>query len=84
MVRIQKYAKAVVTTILMTLPHLLEDSGAPLFTLQQRGLITAHKRRLFLFERGAKCSLHNSACVGLKFVLRHPGGVDLTVTEHFL
>ena len=32
------------------LSHLLEASGTPAFTLQQAGLITVHKRQLFLKE----------------------------------
>ena len=33
--------------ILMTPIHLLEASGAPVFTLQQGGMITVHKGRFF-------------------------------------
>ena len=44
-----------------------------------------------LSQRAAKCGLHNSVKpyqpvftgIGVEFVLRHPGGVDLTVTERF-
>ena len=43
------------------------------------------------FQRAAKYGLHNSvklsqfwALIGLEFVLRHPGGVEFTVTECFL
>ena len=43
---------------------------------------------MVLSRRATKCGLHNSVLVlteiGLEFVLRHPEGVDLTVTEVFL
>ena len=55
-VLIQKYVKVCChgTTwaiVLMTPIHFLEASGAPAFTLQQRGRITVHKRRFFLKEQ---------------------------------
>ena len=74
--------------ILMTPHYLLEASGAPAFTLQQGGWITVHKRRFFLKERlsAVYITLENSARVHWNWTLiclRHPGGVDLTITECF-
>ena len=49
-------------------------------------------QEVVLSQRAAKCGLHNSIKLGLcspeltlvcLFVLRHPGGVDLTVTQRF-
>ena len=72
--------------ILMTPHFLLEASGAPAFTLQQGGWITVHKRRFFLKERLSAVCITQPVFTGtgLSFVLRHPGGVDLTATERFL
>ena len=79
--------------ILITPIYFLEASGAPVFTLQQGSWITVHKSwfcHAVLSQRATGCGLHNSVKLGrvftgieLEFVLRHPGGVDLTVTEHF-
>ena len=88
---IQKYAKSVVIKqhgqlSLLTPIHLQEASGALAFTLYQGGWITVHKRRFFLKERRSAVykTLPAFTEIGLQFVLRHSGGVDLTVTERFL
>ena len=77
--------------ILMTPHHLLEASGTPAITSsKESGLLNT--RGGSLSKSGYKCGLHNSGKtlpvftgIGLEFVLRHPGGVDLSyaVTERF-
>ena len=42
----------------MTPIQLLKASGAPVFILEQGGMITVHKGRFFS-QRAAKCGLHN-------------------------
>ena len=47
-------------------------------------------QEVVLSQRAAGCDLHNCKTrrvftgIELEFVLRHPGGVDLTVTERFV
>ena len=73
----------------MTLHFLLEASGAlHLHCCKEAGLLYT---RGGFFQRAAKYGSHNSvklsqfwALIGLEFVLRHPGGVEFTVTECFL
>ena len=77
--------------ILMTPHHLLEASDTPAITSsKESGLLNT--RGGSLSKSGYKCGLHNSGKtlpvftgIGLEFVLRHPGGVDLSyaVTERF-
>ena len=57
---------------------------------KQRSLITLANsldyctQEAVLSQRVAKCCLHNSKTQpGIGLVLRHPGGVDLNVTEYF-
>ena len=50
------------------------------YTSQQGGLITVHKRWFFLKEwLSVVYSVKLFTGFGLQFVLRHPGEVDLTV-----
>ena len=45
--------------------------------------ITVHKRHFFLKELLGAVYIKLDMCSLAKFVLRHPGGVDLTATERF-
>ena len=75
----------------MTSIHLLEASGAPAFTYIVARRLDYCTQEAILSQSAARCSLHNSVKLCLHslelnlvfFFWRHPGGVDLTVTERF-
>ena len=94
-VRTQKYAKSCCRKT--NLGNYFDDPTLPTGSLRCACIYIAARRldyctqEVVLSQRAAKCGLHNSVklnCmvftgIGLEFVLRHPGGVDFTITAFF-